>query len=635
MLHINDLTFRIAGRTLFDQATVALPSSGATGFVGRNGTGKTSLFRMITGEWHPESGSISLPRRTRVGGVAQEAPSTEQSLIDVVLAADRERTDLLAEAETATDPYRISEIHLRLTDIDAHSAEARAGSILSGLGFDAETQRGPCSALSGGWRMRVALAATLFSAPDLLLLDEPTNYLDLEGTLWLENYLNRYPHAALVISHDRDLLNNAVQNIIHLEGGKLTLYRGGYDGFAKQRRERQALQLKLKKKQETARRHMESFVERFRAKANKARQAQSRLKALERMEPIESIVEERSTPIEIPNPAKVLAPPLVQLHEASAGYGDKVVLRDINLRIDVEDRIALLGQNGNGKSTLAKILSRRMDILSGRCKHHHKLDIAYFAQHQLDELNPEQSAMEHVRALMPDATEAQVRSRTAHMGLGRDKMGTVAADLSGGEKARLLLALATFHGPHLLILDEPTNHLDVDARDALAQALLEYEGSVILISHDRHLIEASADRLLLVANGTVAPYEGDLNDYRRLVLETTRKSNRDKAKKKANKSASKKDQAAKRQAGAEHRASLNPLRQKIKQTETEIEKLENAVARHDEDLSTAGLFNDDPAKGIELGKARAETQRQLQNSLEQWTSLSAEFEAASAKDTAS
>ncbi|MBZ0218294.1 MAG: ATP-binding cassette domain-containing protein, partial [Fimbriimonadaceae bacterium] len=349
--------------------------------------------------------------------------------------ADEERTALLAEAETARDPHRISEIHLRLSDIEAHSAEARAGTILSGLGFDTQTQQGPCSALSGGWRMRVALAATLFSAPDLLLLDEPTNYLDLEGTLWLETYLARYPHTALVISHDRDLLNKAVQNIIHLENGKLTLYRGGYDGFAKQRRERQALQLKLKKKQETARRHMESFVERFRAKANKARQAQSRLKALQRMEPIEAIIDEHAVPIEIPSPEKALAPPLIQLHEASAGYDGKVVLRDINLRIDVEDRIALLGQNGNGKSTLAKILSRRLEVMAGRCKHHHKLDIAYFAQHQLDELNPALSAMEHVRQLMPEATEAQVRARTAHMGLGKDKMTTAAADLSGGEKA--------------------------------------------------------------------------------------------------------------------------------------------------------------------------------------------------------
>ncbi len=629
MLHINDLTFRIAGRTLFDGATVALPKDGATGFVGRNGTGKTSLFRMITGEWHPESGSISLPRRTRVGGVSQEAPSTEQALIDVVLEADQERAALLIEAETATDPDRIAEIHLRLTDIGAHSAEARAGTILSGLGFDVETQRGPCSALSGGWRMRVALAATLFSAPDLLLLDEPTNYLDLEGTLWLENYLARYPHTALVISHDRDLLNNAVQNIVHLEHGKLTLYRGGYDGFARQRRERQALQLKLKKKQESARRHMESFVERFRAQANKARQAQSRLKALQRMEPIESIIDERNVSIEIPSPEKALSPPLVQLHEATAGYDDKVVLRDLNLRIDVEDRIALLGQNGNGKSTLAKILSKRLNVMSGRCKHHHKLDIAYFAQHQLDELNPDQSALDHVRELMPDNTEAQVRARTAHMGLGADKMGTIVADLSGGEKARLLLALATFHGPHLLILDEPTNHLDIDARESLAQALLEYQGAVILISHDRHLIEACADRLWLVADGTVVPFEGDLDDYRRLVLDTARRTNRKKARDKANKKAIRKDQAATRQAGAEQRAALNPLRKEIKATEAGIKRIEDELTALDKALSVPGLFENEPSKGAELGKTRAQTQRALQRTLERWLELSSQLENAS------
>ncbi|HET7714258.1 MAG TPA: ABC-F family ATP-binding cassette domain-containing protein, partial [Bauldia sp.] len=462
MLHINDITYRIGARLLLDHATIALQDGAKTGLVGRNGSGKTTLFRLITGEIAPETGTISLPRNARVGQVAQEAPSGPESLIDVVLAADTERSALLAEAETASDPYRIAEIQMRLADIDAHSAEARAAAILAGLGFDQETQRGPCSALSGGWRMRVALAAVLFSEPDLLLLDEPTNYLDLEGTMWLESYLARYPRSVLLISHDRDLLNTAVECIVHLDQGKLVYYRGNYDSFERQRRERQALQLKLKKKQEDQRRHMEAFVERFRYKASKARQAQSRLKALARLEPIAAITDESVAPFTFPDPQKRMAPPIVTMEGASVGYvPGKPVLDRLNLRIDDDDRIALLGANGNGKSTFAKLIAGRLEPSGGRFRRAHNLAVAYFAQHQLDELNPAWSPYDHVRGLMADATEAQVRARTGAIGFAKGKMDTPARDLSGGEKARLLLGLATFHGAHLLILDEPTNHLDI------------------------------------------------------------------------------------------------------------------------------------------------------------------------------
>lgn len=623
MLHINDLTFRIGGRTLFDKATVAIPPKGATGLVGRNGTGKTSLFRMITGEWHPETGSISLPRNARIGGVAQEAPASNDPLLDIVLAADNERNALLAEAETATDPHRIAEVQIRLTDIEAHSAEARASRILTGLGFDFETQGRPCSELSGGWRMRVALAATLFSAPDLLLLDEPTNYLDLEGSIWLENFLGRYPHTALVISHDREMLNRSVNAIVHLEGGKLALYKGSYDQFERQRSEKQALQLKLKKKQDDQRRHMEEFVARFRAKATKARQAQSRLKALARMEPIASIVDEHTIPIEIPSPERPLAPPLLHLEDASAGYDGKPVLSDISLHIGVDDRLALLGKNGNGKSTLAKLLADRIQPIEGRCKRHKKMEIAYFAQHQLDELNANLSARDHVRDLMPDATEAQVRARAARMGLGTEKMETPASDLSGGEKARLLLSIATFNAPHLLILDEPTNHLDVDARQALVQAMMDYEGAVILISHDRHFVEACVDRLLLVADGTVTPYDDDMDAYRRMVLDST--SGR-KSKSENGKSRSADERAEQRREAAQARKKLAPLRKKVASLEQEINKADADFEKIESALEDPKLYEGDPQAATELAKARADNRKLAEDLTEQWLDLSAELE---------
>ncbi len=623
MLHVNDITYRIGPRTLLDQATVALQDGARTGLVGRNGSGKTTLFKLITGEITPESGSIGLPRNARVGQVAQEAPSSEDALIDVVLAADVERTALLAEAETATDPYRIAEIQTRLADIEAHSAEARAASILAGLGFDERTQRGPCSALSGGWRMRVALAAVLFSEPDLLLLDEPTNYLDLEGTMWLQSYLARYPRSVLLISHDRDLLNTAVNGIVHLDQGKLVYYRGNYDSFDRQRRERQALQLKLKKKQEDQRRHMEAFVERFRFKASKARQAQSRLKALARLQPIAAITDETTVPFSFPDPKKQMAPPIVSMEGASVGYEPgRPILDRLSLRIDDDDRIALLGANGNGKSTFAKLIAGRLEASGGRFKRAHNLDIAYFAQHQLDELNPAHSPYDHVRALMPDGTEAQVRARTGAMGFARGKMDTPASDLSGGEKARLLLGLATFNGAHLLILDEPTNHLDIDSREALVHALADYSGAVILISHDRHLIEASADRLWLVRDGTVTPYDNDIEDYRRLVLDGPDTGN-------GRRPDVRNEAQDRRKSGAEKRAQSAPLRKEIRETEALIEKLQKELQVLDGKLAQPAIYGD-PAKAAALAKSRSDTVKSIAAAEERWLSLSAEHESAAA-----
>ncbi|WP_289036148.1 ABC-F family ATP-binding cassette domain-containing protein [uncultured Roseibium sp.] len=627
MLQISDLTYRIGGRLLIDNASVTLPARTKTGLVGRNGTGKSTLFKLITGDLSSESGSVSIPKQARIGQVAQEAPGTEESLLDVVLKADTERSDLLAEAETATDPQRIAEIHVRLADIDSHTAEARAGAILSGLGFDAEAQQRPCSAFSGGWRMRVALAAVLFSEPDLLLLDEPTNYLDLEGTMWLENYVARYPHQVLLISHDRDLLNKAVDSIVHLDQRKLTFYRGGYDSFDRQRRETMILQQKAREKQDVQRKHMQAFVDRFRAKASKARQAQSRLKMLERMEPLTGLMEDSSTPIHFPDPKGRLAPPILKLEDVSVGYDGKPVLKRITASIDPDDRIALLGANGNGKSTFAKLISGRLEAMGGDITKASKLKIAFFAQHQMDELRPAENAIAHVRSLMPTASEAQVRARVAGFGLPTEKMTTPAKDLSGGEKARLLLGLATFDGPNMIILDEPTNHLDIDSREALVIALNEYQGAVILISHDRHLVEACADRLWLVGDGGVAPYEGDMDDYRQLILKGPDAKKKKPKEEDAPKPKAEKPQE-KRKDAAVKRTELKPLRKRIKDAETEIARLQKKLAMIDEELADPGFYVADAARAAKFVKERAFCEKKLNKTEEEWLELSAQYEEA-------
>jgi ATP-binding cassette subfamily F protein 3 len=625
MLHINDLTYRIGERILIDHATVALAEGAKTGLVGRNGAGKSTLFRLISGAIEPETGSIGVPRNWRIGEVAQEAPGGPESLIEVVLAADRERAALIAEAAHAKDGHRIAEIHTRLADIGAHAAEARAARILAGLGFDAAAQQRPCSSFSGGWRMRVALAAVLFTEPDLLLLDEPTNYLDLEGTLWLESYIATYPRSVLLISHDRDLLNRSVNSIVHLQNGKLTLYRGPYDSFDRQRREKQALEIKLRKKQEEQRRHMQEFVDRFRFTASKARQAQSRLKALARLEPIAAVADESVYPFVFPAPAKRVAPPIVHMESVEVGYEpERPVLRRLDLRIDDDDRIGLLGANGNGKSTFAKLLSGRLPSSAGRLSRPNLLEVAYFAQHQLDELNPSQSAYDHVRDRLPDETEARLRARAGALGFPIGKMDTPARDLSGGEKARLLLGLATFTGAHLLILDEPTNHLDIDSREALIQALADYSGAVILISHDRHLLEASVDRLWLVADGTVRPYDGDLDDYRQMVLDA-----RGGAAVRSGGRSSDQAQARRREA-AERRAETAPLRKKIKATEALIEKLQKEIAAFDARLADPSLYARDAARIAAESRGRAQAAKALADAEETWLALSAEYEDASA-----
>jgi ATP-binding cassette subfamily F protein 3 len=625
MLHINDLTYRIEGKPILEDATAAIPEGHKVGLVGRNGAGKSTLLKLIAGDLHADQGSITIPRGARIGRIAQEAPGGEESLIDWVLSTDTERSALLAEAETATDPHRIAEIQIRLADMGAHAAPARAASILAGLGFDEAAQQRPCRAFSGGWRMRVALASVLFREPDILLLDEPTNYLDLEGTLWLESYLKSYPHTVLIVSHDRDLLNRAAEAILHLDRGRLTLYAGGYDDFEETRRARQRLELKLKKKQDEERRRIQAFIDRFKAKATKARQAQSRIKYLARMQPIADQVEDRVAPFALPSPEKPLASPLIRIERAAAGYDPaRPVLTGLDLRIDQDDRIALLGANGNGKSTFAKLVAGKLAPLSGEVFGAGRVTVGYFAQHQLDELNPLSTPFDYVVKLMPEATEAQRRTRLGTWGFGADKADTKCANLSGGEKARLLLALTAFHAPHLLILDEPTNHLDVDSREALIHAIAEYEGAVILISHDRHLVEATADRLWLVADGTVRAYDGDMESYRAELLQARapRAERRSGSEASGENRASRADQ---RRAAADRRAELAPLKKAMQAAERTVERLTGELAKLDALLASPDLYAD-AAKASRISQERGQTAKRLMEAEEAWLAATSAYE---------
>ena len=607
---------------MIDHGSAQIVPGARVGLIGRNGAGKSTLFQAIRGEMPTETGTITIPPRWRVGSLAQEAPNGPESLIEVVLKADLERDALLREADTAHDPHRIAEIQTRLVDIDAHSAPARAAAILSGLGFSTAEQARPCSEFSGGWRMRVALAATLFAAPDLLLLDEPTNYLDLEGTLWLEDHLANYPRTVIVVSHDRDLLDTSVDQILHLDRGKLTLYRGTYSSYEEQRATREMLDAKQAKRQDAERKRLQAFVDRFKAKASKARQAQSRVKMLEKMKPIAALVTQDVREISFPAPEKMLSPPIIALDNVSVGYDPKnPVLNRVTLRIDTDDRIALLGSNGNGKSTLVKLLANRLPAFSGNITRADKISIAYFAQHQLDELNEDGSPYDHVRKLMPDATETKVRGRTGAIGFSGKAGDTLVRSLSGGEKARLLLGLATFFGPNMIILDEPTNHLDIDSRAALAEAINEFPGAVIMVSHDRYLIEACADQLWVVADHTVTTYDGDLDDYRRMVLSARgmRTNSRDRGNERGNG----RDRPSRNR--SEKRV---PLKQKIVDAEAEIARINGIISKIDTALALPDLFTRDPKQAAQLSKARAGAASALQRAEEEWLAASSQYDEA-------
>ncbi|WP_372839991.1 ABC-F family ATP-binding cassette domain-containing protein [Phaeovulum sp.] len=612
MLKINDITYSVQGRPLFEGASATIPDGHKVGLVGKNGAGKTTLFRLIRGELALEGGTISLPSRAKIGGVAQEVPSSSTSLLDTVLEADTERAALMAEAEHATDPHRIADIQHRLADIDAWSAEGRASAILRGLGFDTEAQARPCSDFSGGWRMRVALAGVLFAQPDVLLLDEPTNYLDLEGALWLESYLAKYPHTVIIISHDRGLLNRAVGAILHLDNRKLTLWSGPYDQFARARAEQRAVQAAEAKKQEARRAHLQSFVDRFKAKASKAVQAQSRVKMLEKMEIITAPEDAAKQVFSFPVPEQ-LSPPILALDDVAVGYGGPPVLRHLGLRIDQDDRIALLGRNGEGKSTLAKLLAGKLEAQAGTLTRSSKLRIGYFAQHQVDELFLDETPLQHIQRVYPAEFQPRLRARLAGFGLGADQADTVVGQLSGGQKARLSLMLATTTAPHLLILDEPTNHLDMESREALVEALNDYTGAVILISHDMHLLSLVADRLWLVKAGSVTPYLNDLEAYRRELLAGDDNPNQTRTEKPQK----------------PPRERVLVLRSDLRKCEERVAKIDGMLKKLDEKLADPSLYA--PHMGKELHKwtmKRVEAVDGLARAEELWLAAHEALEAA-------
>jgi ATP-binding cassette subfamily F protein 3 len=622
MLTISGITVRLGGRTILDQATAAIPTGARVGLIGRNGAGKSTLMKVMIGQLDPDDGAIEMPRRARLGYIAQEAPSGTLSPFETVLAADKERTALLEEAETCVDPDRLGDVHERLLAIDAYSAPARAARILIGLGFDEAMQAEPMDSFSGGWKMRVALASLLFSQPDILLLDEPSNHLDLEATLWLENFLRAYPGTLIVISHERDLLNNVVDNILHLQGGKVTLYAGGYDAFERQRAERAAQLAAAKASQDAQRAKLQDYVNRNSARASTAKQAQSRAKMLARMQPVLAMMEDPSLSFDFPSP-KELRPPLITLDKAAVGYAEgKPILRHLGLRIDPDDRIALLGRNGNGKTTLARLLALQLKPMEGEINVSGKLSIGYFTQYQVEELAGSDTPLVHMTRAMEGKPTAAVRGQLGRFGFSGERALSPVSKLSGGERARLALALVTRDAPHLLILDEPTNHLDVDAREALVQALNAYEGAVILISHDRHMVELTADRLVLVDGGKAEEYAGSMDDYIDFVL------GRNQPKDGKVKGAAK-PSPAEQKAAALGWKEQQEIRKQSDRAEKAISRLQAKIAEIDGALVTppakphalAGLSSK------ELGQRRTAALAELEQVEAQWMELSAKLEA--------
>jgi ATP-binding cassette subfamily F protein 3 len=625
MLQITNLTFDAYGRRFFDGATLTLTPGTKAGLVGLNGVGKSTLFKLIQGQYQAGGGDISTPKSWRVASVEQEMAASPQHLIDAVLSIDTRRENLLKALETA-DPIHQAEIHADLYAIGADRAPSRAAEILSGLGFSTADLTRPIAAFSGGWRMRAALAGALLAEPDLLLLDEPTNYLDLEGALWLEARLKRYPNAALIISHDRDLLNESVDAIVHVAGQKLELYTGGYDDFERMRAEKARLQAASRVKQEAERAHLQSFVDRFRAKASKAAQAQSRMKRLEKLPPIADTIEDRVAPFILPSPDKPLAPPILRLEEVSVGYDDKIILRDITLRLDLDDRIGILGVNGAGKSTFAKMIAGALKEKHGTHWRDRRLTVGWFHQHQIEALDPEDTPLEMMRRARPEETEAKRRARLGSFGMRVDKAETKCKDLSGGERARLLLNMVAMDAPHLLILDEPTNHLDIDSRRALLEALNDYEGAVLIITHDRSLIEMVADRLWLVNDGTVKPYTGTMDEYSKLVIERAKTATQgDEPVEKKQSGINSKDA---RKAAAAARNAIAPLKKTADDLERQIEAISNKIKLLDLKLGDADLYVKDQAKAISYGKEKAKLEEDMVALESKWMIAAETYETA-------
>ncbi len=631
MLQLSNIFYSIQGKPIFEDASAVIPTGHKVGIVGRNGTGKTTLFNLIKKTLTPDSGKIEIPKYYKIGGVEQEAPACETSLLQTVLEADIERTQLLKEVDDCKDEKRITYIYQRLDDINAYSAEARASSILSGLGLDNEAQQRPCHEFSGGWRMRVALGAVLFSNPDLLLLDEPTNYLDLEGAYWLEKFLSKYQNTALVISHDRELLNKSVDGILHLSNNKLTYFSGNYEQFDSERRAILTQQQSIKKKQDAQRLHIQNFVERFRAKASKAKQAQSRIKILEKMKPINALVENSVTKFLFPTPVE-LRPPLVVINKGKVGYNGKTVINRLSLRIDAEDRIALLGANGEGKSTLSKLLANKLTLMSGEYFANNKLRIGYFAQHQLEELSEKDSAYKHIMNLQPGMTEIELRNRLGAAGFKNDIVDLPVKNLSGGQKARLLLLISTINAPHILILDEPTNHLDIETREALILALNDYRGAVIIVSHDSYLVETVADKFWLINNGEVSEFFGNMDDYKNFVTAEKRQGKKNSASAKEstlthNSTNVKINKATSRNQQKIIRNNIIQLRKRRSETEKQIEILETEKKEIENRISDQSYYKKTPNKEIALNsKKLVKIKSELEVLENNWLQISEQIE---------
>jgi ATP-binding cassette subfamily F protein 3 len=619
MLRIHDLVFDAWGRRFFDHATVTLPPGAKVGLVGRNGAGKSTLFKLILGRLSAGGGDIDYPKAARIASVDQEHEATPIPLLETVLAADLERASLLTELETA-EPERLGDIYGRLNEIDADRAPSRAAEILSGLGFSTADLYRPMAEFSGGWRMRVAMAAALFAEPDLLLLDEPTNYLDMEGALWLEARLKKYPHSALIISHDRELLDHSVDAILHLTDGKLDYYTGGFSSFERQRAEKIRLQSAMRGKMEAKRAHMQAFVDRFRASATKARQAQSRLKMIAKLESVAPSVEENVAPFLLPSPERPLAPPLVRLEGVGVGYGGPLILRNLNLRLDIDDRIGLLGVNGSGKSTFAKMIAGALSTTGGQVHRDRRMKVAWFHQHQIEAMDPEDTPLSIIRRAMPEASEAQRRSRLAQFGMTVQKVETSVANLSGGERARLLLNMVAMEKPHLLILDEPTNHLDIDSRRALTEALNDYSGAVILITHDRSLMEMVADRLWLAADGSVKAFDGDMDDYARFVLDRARTANRNPPK-------APPPVVDAAPPPAPLKGAIAPLKRKLEAAEEALARETKIFAEIEDSLANPAIYND-AAKVAEVKKRHARMVERLAEAEAKWMAAAEIYEAA-------
>ncbi len=637
MLHVNDLSFRHGERVLFDRASAAISDGWKVGLVGRNGAGKSTLLRLIQGEIEADGGDIGMTGRTRVGSVPQDPPGGDITVLNAVLAADVERTALLAEDETCHDGLRLAEIHARLDEIGAASAPARAASILHGLGFDNEAQTRPCGEFSGGWRMRVALAGTLFSNPDLLILDEPSNHLDIEAMLWLTEHLRRFRHTLLMVSHDRDLLNDVCDHIVHIDQQKLVTYNGNYDRFERTRAERLEHDASQQAKIAAQRKHMQAFVDRFKAKASKARQAQSRIKMIEKLGPVASVPIDERISFNFPPPDQ-LASPIETLDEVSVGYGEgPPVLRKLDLRLDMDDRIALLGQNGNGKSTFIRLLSDRLQPREGRIRRTPKLRIGYFSQDQEESLDYAATPFQHMSsALGAGAGETKVRAQLGRFGFSRDRADLKVGVLSGGEKTRLLLSLATRNAPHLLLLDEPTNHLDMDARASLVDAINDFEGAVVLVSHDTHLVKMVADQLWVVANGKVMPFEGDIDDYQAKLL---RERNGGKGGK-GGKNAKREREVApaavpepapgkeQRKQSADTRAKRAPLKKTLETLEKSIAKLNKQRSDIEAKLADPDSYNDPATNIVDLQREKVRLEREIAHTEHEWLVAQEAYEAA-------